>query len=162
MSNRGHNRLPSAQGSGGGAPPECREPGGAAPRDAGGAGWRQPPFLKKLKVIPPLRLGLLCRLFPDSPLKQKMMSRALVSIPLQSETQCFFGKRQYGQIRNITLGCTTKGYVSDGYLRRLSQVGCCRSLHVMMCCPVLILYICLVSTADICPVSTADISISID
>ena len=29
-------------------------------------------------------------------------------------------------------GCTTKGYVSTGYLRRLSQVGCCRSLHDML------------------------------
>ena len=70
-------------------------------------------------------------------------------------------KLQYGQPRYITLGnynpwakgylsgtqldatwvpqyialgplTRAKGYISTGYLRRLSQVGCCRSLHDMM------------------------------
>ena len=34
--------------------------------------------------------------------------------------------------RYITLGSAAKGYVSGRYLRRLSQVGCCRSLHDML------------------------------
>ena len=34
----------------------------------------------------------------------------------------------------IALGPLTRaeGYISTGYLRRLSQVGCCRSLHDML------------------------------
>ena len=51
----------------------------------------------------------------------------------QSIQECEGYARLHVTVRpDTTLGWKTKGYVSTRYLRRLSQVGCCRSLHDML------------------------------